>query len=253
MNRNWLDNMICPGKGCGGSLDLASDDPRLPVQMAPDAPSEVHEGIVVCTRCAAKFPVIAGVLVVLIEAASYFRARYVPLMAYLATLGASTRFASAYLLQEGIPFIEVAGGEYSYDTPVHLGKYVSAHYDRLSEIAALNEGPFVGWMKERYVNLYDLLVDKVLPHLSRDAVALDLGSNVGGMSSRLAPHCKTVFGIDFAFASTMTARRILLRQPSPLTEYTLLEEGRLLRTRRLEVAPRSNVRIYSGDRDRAAL
>jgi SAM-dependent methyltransferase len=241
MNRKWLNKMICPGKGCGGSLDLASDDPELPVQLAAGAPSEVEEGIVVCARCAARFPVIAGVLVLVAGAASYFRSRYLPIMAYLASLGASTRFASAYLVQEGIPFIEAASDEYSYDSPVHLGKYVSAHYDRLAEVAALNEGPFVRWMQERYVNIYDLLVDKLLPHLSSDGVALDLGSNVGGMSNRLAPYCNSVFGIDFAFASTMTARRILLRQPSPLTEYTLLEEGRLLRTRRLDVAPRSNV------------
>jgi SAM-dependent methyltransferase len=209
--------------------------------MAADSKSELHEGIVLCEKCGANFPVVAGVPIFVTDLPNYFRPRYSSLMAASSTEQGPSQQLLAYLQREGIDCIEMSNQGYNYETFADLSKYVSAHYDQLADVAGRSPGPFAAWVRDGYVNLYDLLCEKLFPLLGAGAVALDLGSNVGGMSYRLAPRCQKVFGVDLAFRPTLAARKILLHQPTPLMEYKLVEEGRRSYTRRLDVPKQENV------------
>jgi SAM-dependent methyltransferase len=206
---------------------------------APHA-HELLEGFVLCDKCRTEYPVIAGVLILAEDIKTYVSSHYSLLLTCAAAEGALGPEMLRYLRSSGYDFIQLNTCDHFYG---RQSLYISAHYHDLGPTTALRGGPFAGYLQNEYEDFYDLLFSQVKGHLSQNQIALDVGCNVGGMTYRLSRHCASVFGVDLSFASTLTARKLLLHQPAAQWSYCLPKEGRRFEERCLSLERRENVEM----------
>jgi SAM-dependent methyltransferase len=243
MDMRMLSRLCCPAESCAGSLELESAVVPPRFAQAPHS-RELLEGFVRCVRCRADYPVVAGVLLLPADPRTYVSAHYSLLLTCAAAEGALGPEMLHYLRSAGYELIELNRRDYSYG---HQSLYVCPHYDDLGQAAAQNGGPFADFLRTRYQNFYELLLDEVLEHLNPNHLALDVGCNVGGLAYRLARHCGFVFGIDESFSAVLTARKLLLHQPAAQTSYPLPREGRRFEERALSLNKPENVEMMVAD------
>ncbi|HEX2178922.1 MAG TPA: class I SAM-dependent methyltransferase [Actinomycetota bacterium] len=224
----WL---ACPAPGCAGPL---SPGGRFEIGTSPSDPAELVEAVLCCNRCEAEYPVILGVALLENDLQAYLGAFWEEIARCgdeLAGAGVSRRMRS-YL---GIPsaFSGQAGPAPAGDSGAEwsVSPYLQAHFDPGSLTGDLPGG----WWREAVtahrasrLDPYSLLLGSVreLPG-SPAGLALDVGSSVGRGAAELAKLYRYSVGVDRSFRAVLAARRLLLRQPSPLDRYSVeIERGR---------------------------
>jgi SAM-dependent methyltransferase/uncharacterized protein YbaR (Trm112 family) len=239
MRTSALEHLRCPSCQESVVLDYSS---VTPLTVETEFGDEIREAFLSCESCNTTYPVLAGVAILLPDP-----------LAYVA-IHASTilQLTLPYLSDNMLRRLLQICGENILESHLHepwsgsmagMRKYLLAHYDSLSDVISQDHPvrPLVhngDW----YQDLLDLAAD----HIRANSFALDIGCGVGGVVYRLAKSSKMAYGVDCAFAPIFTARRILLRQPSPQDNYSLRVEGVENRERTIRIALQGNVECVVG-------
>lgn len=250
MRRTSLNDLVCPANVsgsdapslCQSALSLEEDAATgVSVTRAENDPGEVLEAIVRCQSCQETYPIIAGVLILVPDIKTYLAHSYSDILA--AAAPCISAHMLSYLAGLGLDLQDVGFQGSIWHNAMGMDLYLSAHYDNLREFVPS------GHPLESVINsyaahdFYARVVGMIEPALQPDARVLDIGCNVGGMAHRMSPHCGYIYAIDYGFRVALTARRVLLQQPSALTDYRLVHDGLRTSKRPLPVEKHDSVEV----------
>lgn len=233
MKISTLQTLRCIQKhnsiNCNGNLEPASS------QVTPEVDKnkqELIEGVLQCKKCGANYPVISGVAIILPRVTTWCRNNY-------------------HYIQSGAALANGIGSEMQLwlaDRQWHLGNcsadnyyeserwntiFTATHYDSVSR--GKDDLSPLGKFIESQPQVFEVVEQMITRHLDKPVShALDIGTNVGGMSLRLAAHAKKVTGIDTSFNSILTARKIQCGQPVAQKSYRRYNDGHNYEERTLE-------------------
>lgn len=217
MLKSVVDDFACPVDSgrvrCAGVLRFGE---TLPI-VASEGGSEVREAILECESCDAKFPVIAGVPILVSGAQEYVRLNATEIMSSVGPDSISSELWH-YLMDESQRLPSSTQG---YGNWHNVSMYLEAHYGKISSVVS-----DYSYVKE-FLNCYDssdfyVIVQSLIAESAEGRKlgrALDVGCGVGGMTSRLTRHCDFSYGVDLSFRSILVARMALRHQPYPLDSY----------------------------------
>lgn len=234
MRTRLLEQLRCPRLS-----EPACRDTPLSVDVTP-APgwredgAELIEGLLACAGCGARYPVLAGVAVLLDEVAHWVRANYLYLAEGAASAGGIGAPMRAWLEDRGWHLSNRPADNY-YESPRWTNLFTSTHYDGGG--VADDDHALARFLAAR-PQVFEVITDALRGH-GPEAVgrALDVGTNVGGMAWRCADLAREVIGIDNAFNPVLTARRIQRGYPDPLRSHRRYDDGRCYRERALPAGP----------------
>jgi len=237
-----LEDVCCAVAGCEGRLSL--DSTLLAPLDVPNDGAEIVEGVLTCGDCDASFPILCGLAILLPDAWSYAAGRRDHLLEVAAAHDLPIRPAMLEIIEEqAAASVSPRTVSDKYETAETVNEYLAAHYDDLRE-ALPSEHPFrrvlsIALQEDFYTAALDLL----RPHLNGPRIGLDIGCSVGRATYELAEFCRRVYGIEIAFLSALTARRMLRGFPDAPRDYPLRFEGSRGRRRPLQSRLRENVEI----------
>jgi len=258
MKPSTLEYLRCPALSgehddvCGGSLFLVETKPI----RRSDTSDDITEGLLRCDTCAAYYPVIAGVAIVIARPFRYVRDFFSFLKGLLAdTNEMGKEFAvelhrhllldlekkDEKLFPRAVPYNEKT------TLPMHkwLGTYILSHFldpvpsgnDGIDDLLAVthNTGP---------LTLLQTMGEKHIP--KRVGFAVDLGCSVGGLTVRCAEFAEFILGIDLSFEKILAARRMVLSEPSAAGPLRLYREGASFETIPITVPRTENADFIVG-------
>lgn len=243
MRADVLGDLRCPICLAG----LRVDDTYLPPSRARAAfGEELAEGLLLCSGCAAHFPVLAGVALLVANPVAYV-ASIAPVVAGLVAPYLSPAML-AYWRARGVDLGGAPGIAVGYVSTANLGRYIFDHYENLAEL--MPEGHPLRHLADGHAGDWQgRLLQLAEPHLASRSRAVDVGCNVGGTALRLSWSFAFVWGLDYSFPAVLWARRILLAQPEPLTNYQLRADGEIFDERALDFERPSNVEFVVASAD----
>jgi len=225
---------------CRGRLSLNSA--LLAPRDASTDSGEIVEGVVTCEECEASYPIVCGLVILLPDAWAYVAERRDHLL----------EVAAAHELPIGPDMLELmtataAGSTRTvadkYETAATVNEYLAVHYDDWRE-ALPAEHPFRQFQDGAFrEDFYRGAMQLLRPHLREPRVGVDIGCSVGRGTWELGEVCTRAYGIEVAFLSALTARRMLRGFPDAPRHYPLRLDGNLVRRRPLDNRTRENVEI----------
>lgn len=250
MNPAILCDVVCPaqldGNPCQARLNLAED---FPPTTASGHPDEILEALLLCPKCAKRYPILCGVLILLDPLGPYLRRSYAQIDKVTAAHRSFSQPMRRFLFEEMLKAMERPGRplfkawdyapnerdrqtisasiHYSYnlsngdsrDTPRTLAEH-------LSQTSTNPQKESLGFLAQ--------------PNRPTDGKALEVGCDVGGFVHELARSQRFVYGIDLSFERISVARQIVKGLPRPKTTYSYYQEVDVTTERALQVEPRSN-------------
>lgn len=250
MNLEYLTRLVCPrqmsdGLRCDGHLYYDENFPNIRKEY------ELKEGIVCCAKCNSNYPVVCGVLILVPQVQNYVTTRFSEIITTAITEGDGiSENMVDWLKKQGADLIDTGYHSSEWSNAGGMGRYISAHYDDLALIVSEQLGvehPLAQFLSIHLrPSLYDRLEYLAAQEKGSGLIALDIGANVGGMVLRFSRQYKFVWGIDYGFRQVLTARRVLLHHPMPLSTYRVYNEGPMFQERTLSIDICSNVEIIVG-------
>jgi SAM-dependent methyltransferase/uncharacterized protein YbaR (Trm112 family) len=218
MLKSTLDSLRCPA--CAG------DSLVLEAKRAQVTPLGGHEdvmaGTIRCADCAAAYPILAGVAVLVPEVGEYLLGHVKGIAKLVADDEIPVEFREDYLTAR--EELEDLGGEHieeDLEAERVNALYLMTHYLRA------DGGPESrAWIRPDSGGGGSPLIERLIAeHWDRGPFAaiegwvddlgtglelVELGCGVGGLGARLAPRLKRYLGIDSSFASVALGRHLLL-------------------------------------------
>lgn len=223
MRERTIEYLVCPrrleadGKRCGGGVAVVEDG--LPIVRAGGAAAdEILEGIARCALCEEEYPIISGVLI-LIDGVNRYLTRFWRAVISSAALHGTVSVDLTGWIEKRRPD---APGLPSADQ--HFDVNIPGSMDRLSDLVGGDPryGTFAKFLKEwQGRSPYDRLAAFSQNLGMSGGLAVDSGCGAGAMALRLAAAADYVIGVDHAFGAILLARRLLLHQPRPRSDYEL--------------------------------
>lgn len=243
MKRATLEDIVCPAPSasgmCGSRLELSD---AVPVVESQNAAHGITEGVLRCTSCAAVYPILLGIPVLLGDVRSFLRANYAAIVAMAAELEVPLGSAMLGYLRQQYAHLQTLGGSAAFQgTELHLSQYLAGHYDNLLDTLS-DKHPLRDFLARYYQKDFYSAFMETIPQ-ERMERGLDIGCNVGRLSRELAGRCDVVYGVDLTFGPALRARQAALGWPVPLSSYPLFRDGVNQDVRRLELPPLQNVEI----------
>jgi len=218
MLENTLKHVICPQRTpqgrCEGALRMHGDG--LPIRRSGTRREEVVEGLARCESCGVDHPVISGVLILVNKVADYLTRFWRAALSSAALHGTVSDDLARWIERHHPDAPGLASAEQRID--VNL----PGSMDRLSDLVGGDPryGTFAKFLTEwKGRSPYDRLASFASSLGVEGGLAIDSGCGAGAMALRLAPMSDYVIGLDYAFGAVLLARRLLLHQPRPQTEY----------------------------------
>lgn len=248
MHLSFLTHLRCPapaaaeGPRCGGRLDERSE--ALPARPAADDPGELLEGEVVCARCASRYPVLGGVLILVPRPERYLGRRFLSFMPFSSLHADLSRAALAWIEGKNLHRYEISPVR---DRP---DSFAVLHYERavrlFDEVAI--PASFRAFLAEwDGAGPHDVLAGMAeRGDRSGRRLAVDVGCGVGGLVQRLADRYDAVLGVDTSFSSVLVARSILRHRPRPY-RHAVHGARDVLAPKDLDGAARPNVELLVAD------
>lgn len=233
MKISTLQTLRCIQKhnsiNCNGNLEATSS------QVTPDVDEnkqELIEGVLQCKKCGANYPVISGVAIILPRVTTWCRNNY-----HYIQSGAALANGIGQEMQQWLADRQWHLGNGSADNYYESERwntiFTATHYDGVSR--GKDDLSPLGKFIESQPQVFEVVEQMIIRHLDEPVShALDIGTNVGGMSLRLAAHARKVTGIDTSFNSILTARKIQCGQPVTQMSYRRYHDGHHYEERTLE-------------------
>lgn len=219
MLTSTLSRLQCPRRKRGNT----QCDGTLQLFAHRQSGAEVHSGHLACHKCQARFPILAGVAIVVDSVRDYLLTHVKGIAQAVSDSEIPREFLKEYL--EAKSEIQSEHIEEDLEAERVNALYVMIHYLKTKEAktpwwqplsgpsSALidslirqywDQGPFA--QMERWA-----AEEKSLKQRTGDAV--ELGCGVGGLYRVLKPHLRSYLGIDSSFASIAIARHLTLGVP----------------------------------------
>lgn len=229
MLEQTLSRLTCPRRGqknsvCGASLTLKSRESTS--LGGAQRLIEVRTGHLDCTKCGSRYPILAGVALLVPDVRDYLLARVKGISKVVSDAEIPREYLQDFL--EAKEEIQVEHIEEDLEAERVVSLYLMNHYLRVSSgdesskkrwwapeegtgsplIEELvkkywDQGPF-SWIEERF---------KKLNSAEKIESVVELGCGVGGLSWQLSPYYGCYLGIDSSFASIALARHLILGLP----------------------------------------
>lgn len=218
MRNELIERLKCVAttgdRRCNGRLAVDTGTVQ-PVSMRDG--QEIRDALLRCAECGAHYPVIAGVPVVLENAASWLRLNFHYIVAGAHGCGGIGKDLTTWLEGIGWHLGNRATDNY-YETPRWRNIFVATHYDSIQ--AGADDLSPLGRFIATQPSVFDVVPQMLKQHCTTPmSRALDIGCNVGGMAWRLDGLCKEVWGVDNAYNTILAARRIQRGMPEPIDDY----------------------------------
>lgn len=218
----WL---ACPAPGCSGRLSVGNG---VPPRYQEAGETELLEGILVCGSCGAEYPVILGAAILVPEQHRYLWAFWNDIER-CATEIAGAEISITIRAYLGIPGVHIGRAEpddpWDQSLDWTTSPYIQAHFDTGSLTSDLPQGWWqdaVGRFGAESVDPYTYLVATARGMTGpARGLAVEVGTGVGRITADLAADYRFCIGVDWSFRAVLTARRLLLSQPSPMEAYPL--------------------------------
>ena len=220
MRERTLDHLICPRRSdaerCGGGLRVEKDG--LPIRLARQPADEMIEGLVRCLTCRTDYPIVSGVLILVNGVAEYLTRYWRGILSSAALHGTVSEDLTRWLERQhpDAPGLPASDQRLDVNLPGSM--------DRLADLVGGDPryGTFAKFLKEwQGRSPYDRLASFAQSLGRSGGLAIDSGCGAGAMALRLAPTADYVIGLDYAFVAVLLARRLLLHQPRPKSDYEL--------------------------------
>ncbi|MGK5084322.1 class I SAM-dependent methyltransferase [Bdellovibrionota bacterium FG-1] len=194
-----LSYLKCPN--CAAELACATDQ------------VEVLLGIVSCNGCKARFPVLAGVLILVRDVRGYLLEHVKGISRQVNDDEIPKEHRTAYVKAKRQIAVEHIEEDLEAERVTAL--YVMNHYLRASEVCS--PSPALDGVIQTYWDHGPFA--KIKERLARDGRSgshrslIELGCGVGGLCAALRDHLETYLGLDSSFASIALARHLVLGAP----------------------------------------
>jgi SAM-dependent methyltransferase/uncharacterized protein YbaR (Trm112 family) len=182
--------------------------PACGAELACEARGEIASGEVSCTKCRGRYPILAGVLILVEDVGGYLEAHAKGVSRYVETneIPKSYRPAFSAALKE----LETEHIEEDLEAERVTALYVMNHYLRAAEVDSpdplLNELIKKHWDHGPFERIKQLVTKETVPAPS----LIELGCGVGGLCVALRGRVSRYLGLDSSFASVALARALAL-------------------------------------------
>jgi len=220
LRESTVSSMRCPAKNgvtvCRGPLTPTEDG--LPARRAPGPHDELTEGLFRCGTCGTDYPVISGVLILVNQVEEYLTRFWRSVLSAAALHGTVSDDLARWLERHHLdaPGLPSSSQRIDVNLPGSM--------DRLTDLVGgdARYGTFAKFLREwQGRSPYDRLASFAVGLGVGGGLAIDSGCGSGAMALRLAPLAAQVIGVDYAFGAVLLARRLLLHQPRPMSDYEL--------------------------------
>ena len=209
---------------CGSALELRARE-RSNARASVERVFEVHAGELLCARCQSRFPILAGVAILVDDVREYLLGHVKGITRLVPDREIPREYLDEYL--EAKAAIEVEHIEEDLEAQRVIALYLMNHYLRA------NPAPAHPWWKLKS-SATSPLIDSLIreywdqgpfAHIARWVEQLanaapvgsvvELGCGVGGLYPALKPWIRSYLGVDSSFASIALARHVALGAPYP--------------------------------------
>ena len=188
--------------------------------------TEVQSGKLLCTKCKAEYPILAGVAVLVPHVREYLLTHVKGIAKVVSDSEIPREFLRDYL--EAKSEIHAEHIEEDLEAERVTSLYVMNHYLRSTTPDTQTEGTWWKPKSETGSPLLDSLIrqywdrgpfSQIQAWLKEESLrpqnTVELGCGVGGLYSLLRPHTETYLGLDSSFGSIALARHLALGLPYP--------------------------------------
>lgn len=223
-----LSRLACPAPQCKGELSV---DGSFPCEW-DRSDAELTEGLLLCRRCRADYPVILGVALLVADLPQYFWAFW-PEMERCGRQLPDGRISRGMLEHLGVASAHMGHAGPPPEDREGLGwtvsPYLQVHGDRDSMTQGLSDGwwrAVVDGYGEDGPDPYRYLLDAAGRHRPKGdtELAVEVGSGIGWGAAQMAGSSTYSMGLDWSFTAVLTARRYFLSIPCPIEHYDLETE-----------------------------
>ncbi|MGK5088371.1 hypothetical protein WDW86_12500 [Bdellovibrionota bacterium FG-2] len=224
MLNTTLQSLSCPrrkkgAQACGGSLILEASQERFEISEVSKTPEvfEIRSGTLQCIQCQAKYPILAGVAVVVENVRHYLIDHVKGISKLILEEELPEEFREEF--EEAREDIQTEHIEEDLEAERVNALYVMTHYLNTQgsewwKSEAGEGSPLIAslvkehWDRGPFSQIKTWVGD--LASKNADLNAVELGCGVGGLYPQLRPHLKSYLGVDSAFASIALARHMAL-------------------------------------------
>lgn len=204
-----LEYIVCPSCASG---DLVISDQILPVIRKSGCHEDILEGTLYCLKCGKACPILCGVAIVVANVNEYILLKAPEITATALKLGLSDE-AKKYIFRNSHSFYSQSASSQSWETTAGIDMYVMLHYGRQKDRPGITAALKNLLSAPAFIDVYSHCADIQTKYATHHDLALDIGTNVGGLAFRLAMVFEQVIAVDFSFRAAATARSILRHSP----------------------------------------
>lgn len=215
MFRTTLGELICPKKKKGGALCASP----LSLETKDDHSMEVVSGLLRCGKCQSRFPILAGVAILVDDVRSYIVEHVKGIAQVVSDSDIPREYRSDYLQAKAD--IRVEHIEWDLEARRVTSLYVMNHY--LSAAKPANwwqpeSGTGSALIESLIVEYWDQgplarVSEWILDLNPKIGAIVELGCGVGGLYPRIRSQSVRYIGVDSSFSSIAIARHLALGVP----------------------------------------
>jgi SAM-dependent methyltransferase len=177
------------------------------------------EGILTCENCGSKFPIIAGVGIIVGDFSTYAANRVQVFGNWI--VGTKSAELSAFLREKGATVHKSENNMNRYDDSEWFRPFTWTHYEYSLDDRMLS---MLRW-KIRPDEIYRKVANLIENSMTQ--VGLDLGCSVGSAAILMAKKLSFVFGIDLSFSFIAEARRRMKEMEMQNVEFIVCDSTKM--------------------------
>ncbi|MDD4202256.1 MAG: methyltransferase domain-containing protein [Candidatus Omnitrophica bacterium] len=225
MKLQTLSDLICPkihnGKKCHKILDL---------HITKEKKDEILYGLLICTKCRTKYPIIQGIPILLSDIGKYLKDNFAIIKKSLNPKRKDNEDLFLYMSVVKRSAFQENQGTKIFDLPstpktTKFEGYKLLHY---GDMLKTTHAPFMKDILKLHKkkNAYTIIKNWLEEKKLKDKKTIDVGCSFGRLTLLLAKKCSFSYGVDISFTDLLTASRIIKHVPNKLSRFKVKESGK---------------------------